>query len=244
MIGSASLMRQALVQAIHHARHRKAFGKTLVDQPLMRNVLADLALESEAHTVLTARVSRAVDGAGRDANEAAFARIGTAIGKYWVCKRAPSFVNEAQECLGGLGYVEESSLPRLYRQAPLNSIWEGSGNIQCLDVLRALAREPAAREALFAELAAAKGGHPALDAEALRLKADLAATDDVETRSRRVVERMAVALQASLLVRAGNRHVADTFCASRLGGEHGSTFGTLPASAPMAELVARAFPAA
>ena len=241
MIGSSGIVRQALVQAIHHTRQRKAFGKLLSEQPLMRNVLADLALESEAAMALTLRVARAVDASQRDSQEEAFARIATAIGKYWVCKRCPPFVNEAQECLGGAGYVEESILPRLYRQAPLNSIWEGSGNIQCLDVLRALAREPATRLALAAELALAKGGHPLLDAEAARLVKDLADTDTLELRSRFLVERMALALQAALLVRAGNRQVSDTFCESRLGHAHGLAFGTLPAHAPLQALIDRAF---
>ena len=242
MIGSASLMRQALVQALHHTRHRRAFGRTLVDQPLMRNVLADLALESEAHTVLTSRVARAIDASERDPTEAAFARIATAIGKYWVCKRAAVFVNEAQECLGGVGYVEESQMPRLYRQAPLNSIWEGSGNIQCLDVLRALAREPATRAALFDELGSARGGHPAFDAELRRLQADLADTDALELRSRYVVERLALSLQAALLIRAGQRALSDAFCESRLGGAHGAAFGTLPADVSFSTLIERAFP--
>jgi putative acyl-CoA dehydrogenase len=241
MIGSSGQMRQALVQAIHHARHRKAFGKRLIEQPLMMNVLADLALESEAHTVLTARVARAVDANHRDAKEAAFGRIATAIGKYWVCKRTPVFINEAQECLGGAGYVEESNLARLYRQAPLNSIWEGSGNIQCLDMLRAATREPASRDALFAEILAARGGHPALDAEAARLAKEFDDLSTLETRSRFIVERLALALQASLLLRAGNTQVADTFCESRLAGAHGQTLGTLPAHAPMHALIQRAF---
>lgn len=241
MIGSSGIMRQALVQAVHHARHRKAFGKFLVEQPLMQNVLADLALESEAALALTLRVARAVDASARDPREAAFARIATAVGKYWVCKRCPPFVNEAQECLGGAGYVEESILPRLYRQAPLNSIWEGSGNIQCLDVLRALAREPATRDALFAEINAGKGGHPSLDAETARLLRDLSDSDTLELRSRFLVERMALALQASLLVRSGNRQVSDAFCESRLGGGHGLAFGTLPAHAPLKALIDRAF---
>ena len=170
MIGSSSLMRQALVQAIHHTRYRVAFGKKLIDQPLMKNVLADLALESEAHTALTARIARAVDGSMRgDEAEAAFARMGTAIGKYWVCKRGAVFVNEAQECLGGAGYVEEASLARLYRQAPLNSIWEGSGNIQCLDVLRAAMKEPASLQAVFGEVKAAEGQNKHLDTEIAKL---------------------------------------------------------------------------
>ena len=242
MIGSSALMRQAVAQAIHHATHRKAFGKLLAQQPLMQNVLADLALESEAAMTLMLRVARAVDASGRDAGEAAFARIATAIGKYWVCKRCPPLVNEAQECLGGAGYVEESILPRLYRQAPLNSIWEGSGNIQCLDVLRALAREPASREALFGELLAAKGAHRALDREIASLQAQLADVADIETRSRTLVERMALALQASLLLRSGNKEVAEAFCASRLAGAHGYAFGTLGAGAPLKSLIERARP--
>ena len=242
LIGSSGIMRQALVQAIHHARHRRAFGKQLIEQPLMRNVLADLALESEAAVALSLRVARAIDDSGRDAGEAAFARIATAIGKYFVCKRCPPFVNEAQECLGGAGYVEESILPRLYRQAPLNSIWEGSGNIQCLDVLRALHREPATRPALFAELDAARDAHPLLDAEIGRLHVELDRRDALEERSRFLVERMALALQASLLLRAGNSTVAAMFCESRLGDAHGCCFGTLPANANFALLIERAFP--
>jgi putative acyl-CoA dehydrogenase len=244
LIGSSGIMRQALVQAIHHARHRRAFGKRLVEQPLMRNVLADLALESEAAVALSLRVARAIDASARDAHEAAFARIATAIGKYFVCKRCPPFVNEAQECLGGAGYVEESILPRLYRQAPLNSIWEGSGNIQCLDVLRALGKEPETAPAFFAELEAARGAHAAFDAEIGRLRVELDRRDALEARSRMQVERMALALQASLLLRAGNEHVAAAFCESRLGDAHGLCFGTLPASAPFDVLIDRAFPGA
>jgi putative acyl-CoA dehydrogenase len=242
MLGSAAIMRQSLVQALHHVRQRSAFGKLLSQQPLMQNVVADLALESEAAIALGLRLARAIDAAPRDPAEAAFARIATAISKYWVCKRCTPFVNEAQECLGGLGYVEDSSLPRLLRQAPLNSIWEGSGNVQCLDVLRALTREPATRDALFAELAAARGGHPALDAESRRLALELDTPADLERRSRWLVERMALALQAALLVRAGNPMVADTFCRTRLAGAHGLAFGTLPPDAPMAQLIARSLP--
>ncbi len=244
MIGSSSLMRQALVQAIHHTRHRSAFGKKLVDQVLMRNVLADLALESEAHVALTARVSRAVDASSRDESEAAFCRVATAVGKYWVCKRAAVFVNEAQECLGGAGYVEESNLPRLFRQAPLNSIWEGSGNIQCLDFLRASAKEPAGIAALVTELTASKGGNRHLDEEVDHLLKDLADVSTLEVRARAVVERIAIALQASILVRAGNTLVSDAFCESRLGGQHGAAFGTLGPTTPFVDLIDRAFPAA
>src|SRR5690606_27235463 len=242
MLGSAGLMRMALAQAIHHCRHRVAFGKPLLDQPLMRNVLADLAIEAEAALALSMRVARAVDDAPRDPSEAAFARIATAIGKYWICRRAPAAVNEAQECLGGNGYVEESILARLYRQAPLNSIWEGSGNIQCLDVLRALAREPASGQALLAELDAAAGMDPHLDAAAGKLRgliADPASTP--EAGARLLAERLALALQASVLLRAGSPAAA-AFCRSRLGGGHGGAFGTLPHDIDFERLVARVLP--
>jgi len=240
MLGSAAEMRMALAHAVHHARHRSAFGKRLVDQPLMRNVLADLAIESEAALTLSMRVARAVDVAPHDPAEAALARIATAIGKYWICKRAPAFVNEAQECLGGAGYVEESILPRLYRQAPLNSIWEGSGNIQCLDVLRALQREPASGEAFFAELDTVAGRSAILDAEVERLRD--AVTHAEESGARRLVERMALAMQAAVLLRAGSP-IADAFCTSRLGGEHGLAFGTLRIDdTTTATLIERALP--
>ena len=240
MIGSAAIMRQALVQAIHHARHRKAFGKLLSEQPLMQNVLAELALESEAAMALAMRVARAVDASARDAKEAAFARIATAIGKYWVCKRCPPFVNEAQECLGGAGYVEESILPRLYRQAPLNSIWEGSGNIQCLDVLRALKREPETREALFAEFAPVKGVNRRLDGHVARLAVELDNKDNIELRSRALVEAMAVGLQAVQLLRVSDANVGEQFCEARLAEHASRNFGTLHASASFGPLVERA----
>jgi putative acyl-CoA dehydrogenase len=244
VIGSASIMRQALVQATHHARHRRAFGKTLVEQPLMRNVLADLALESEAATALAFRIARAVDASTRDERERALARIVTAVGKYWVCKRCPPFVSEAQECLGGNGYVEDSGMPRLYRQAPLNSIWEGSGNIQCLDVLRAVRKEPASAEAFFAELDSVRGGNALLDRETAALRKQLDADGgDLEARSRRIVERMAMAFQTACLVRGGNVAIADAFAESRLARAHGVTFGTLEPSAPLQKaLIERVIP--
>ena len=242
LIGSSALMRQSLVQALHHTRHRRAFGRALAQQPLMKNVLADLALESEAATALTFRVARAVDGSERSDSEAALARLTTALGKYWVCKRATPFVNEAQECLGGIGYVEDTMLPRLLRQAPLNSIWEGSGNIQCLDVLRALQREPACRQAFFDELDCAAGGHALLDAERQSLLAMLDNDATVlEAQSRWLVERMALALQASILVRGDDAMVADAFCESRLGMRRGLAFGTLPMSMPVDALIERAW---
>ena len=237
MLGSAGLMRMALSQALHHCRHRRAFGKALLEQPLMRSVLADLALESEAATALAFRVARAVDAAPRDPAEAALARIATAIGKFWICKRAPAFANEAQECLGGAGYVEESLLPRLYRQAPLNSIWEGSGNIQCLDVLRALQREPETGEALRAELDAAAGIDGDFDAALAALRQVLAAGPS-EAGARGVVEAMALLLQASVLLRAGSP-IARAFCASRLGNVRGRVFGVLPAGIDSDAVLAR-----
>ncbi|MEO7102340.1 MAG: acyl-CoA dehydrogenase family protein, partial [Gemmatimonadaceae bacterium] len=242
LIGSSAIMRQALVRAVHHAQYRTAFGKRLIEQPLMRSVLADLSLESEAAVALSLRVARAVDASSRDARERAFARVATAIGKYYVCKRCPPVVNEAQECLGGNGYVEESILPRLYRQAPLNSIWEGSGNIQCLDVLRALAREPETREALFDEMNSARGAHAVLDSEIDQLGVELDGGNDIEPYARRIVERMAIALQASLLLRSDNSAIAASFCESRISGLHGACFGTLPPGGPIDQLIRRAFP--
>ncbi|WP_119717833.1 acyl-CoA dehydrogenase family protein [Cognatilysobacter tabacisoli] len=239
LLGSAGLMRMALAQAVHHVRHRRAFGRALVDQPLMRRVLADLALESEAATALAFRVAGAIDRAGRDPGEAAFARIATAIGKFWVCKRAPGFVNEAQECLGGAGYVEESLLPRLYRQAPLNSIWEGSGNIQCLDVLRALRREPGCAEALVAEFDAVAGRCAWLDAEAAALRPRIAADVD-EANARELVQSLALALQAAALQRAGHA-AADAFGRVRLAPSRALAYGAGPALAEEGLLVERVF---
>ncbi|MGH2516966.1 MAG: acyl-CoA dehydrogenase family protein, partial [Ktedonobacterales bacterium] len=241
--GSASLMRQAVAQATHHAAHRSAFGARLIDQPLMRNVLADLAVESEAATTLLLRLARACDGAAAgDAHEAHIKRIGTAIGKYWVCKRAPVHTAEALECLGGNGYVEESGMPRLYREAPLNSIWEGSGNVNCLDVLRAMGKEPETVAAYMDEVATARGADARLDAAVADLQRQLADTSDIETRARRLVERLALVLQGSLLVRFAPPAVADAFCASRLAGDWGAAFGTLPAGTDFAAIVTRARP--
>jgi len=242
--GSAAGMRAALVQAVHHARHRAAFGGPLIGKPLMRNVLADLAVESEAATALALRLAGAVDrGVRGDGAERAFSRLAIAVGKFWVCKRQPAVVGEALECLGGNGYVEESGLPRLYRDAPLNSIWEGSGNVQALDVLRALRRDPASLEAFRAEVGAAAGGDARLDAATARLTARLGDNADPEADARRVVEQMALVLQGSLLVRHAPAVVADAFCASRLGGDWGHSFGTLPRGVDTAALVDRALPA-
>ncbi|MFG1830412.1 acyl-CoA dehydrogenase family protein [Micromonospora chersina] len=243
VIGAAAGMRQGVITAVHHATHRAAFGRYLVDQPLMRNVLADLAVESEAATVLMTRLAGATDRSARgDAGETAFKRLALAVGKYWVCKRWPAHAAEALECLGGNGYVEESGMPRLFRESPLNSIWEGSGNVAALDVLRAVAREPQVMEAFQAEVTAAEGADPRLDAALRRLRADLSDRDDLELRARRVVERLALVLQGSLLVRHGHPAVADAFCASRLGGDHGQAFGTLPSGVDFAAIISRATP--
>jgi len=241
VIGSTSLMRACVAQATHHARHRQAFGDYLVDKPLMRNVLADLAVESEAATALMVRLAAATD-APDDEREAAFRRLGLAVGKYWVSKRGPNVAAEALECLGGNGYVEDFPMARLYREAPLNSIWEGSGNVNALDVLRALGREPHAWEAFRSELAAAGGADARLDAAVGELERALADTTEIETRARRLVERMALVLQASLLVRHAPPAVADAFCASRLGGDWGHAFGTLPPGADTRAIVERATP--
>ncbi|MFD7324926.1 acyl-CoA dehydrogenase family protein [Streptomyces sp. NPDC059875] len=238
VLGSAALMRQALTQAVHHTAYRRAFGGLLIDKPLMRNVLADLALESEAATVLGMRLAAAYDSDTEA--ERAFARIAVPAAKYWVTKRCTPMVAEALECLGGNGYVEESGLPRLLRESPLNSIWEGSGNVQALDVLRALQREPMALNAFLTEVGKARGADHRLDGAIKGMLTELADLDGIEGRARRLVERMALVLQGSLLVRWAPAEVADAFCASRLGGDRGSAFGTLPTTLDLRAVVERA----
>ena len=240
-IAAAGLMRQALAQAVHHARHRAAFGKLLIDQPLMRNVLADLAIESEAATLLMVRLAHAFDHRESDERERAFCRIATAIAKYWLCKRAPMHVGEALECLGGNGYVEESIMPRLYREAPLYSIWEGSGNVMCLDVLRALTKEPATVEALLAELQSTAGADKRLDAylESIDNRLTTAASDKYAARD--LTEKLALALQASLMVRYSSPAMAEAFIGSRLAAQHGQVFGTLPAGLNADSVLANVF---
>jgi len=241
--GSAALMRQAFAQAAHHARHRRAFGARLEDQPLMTNVLADLALESEAATALLLRLAGAVDRGGFDPNEAALARVGIALGKFWVCKRAIAQIAEAMECLGGNGYVEESILPRLYREAPVNAIWEGSGNVNALDLLRALSKNPQTQAAYFAELERATGANRTFDRAVATLReATVPAESANEGGARRTVEQMALALQASLLIRHAPPVVSDAFVAARLGSERGTGFGTLPPDAGARAILERAWP--
>ncbi|KPI24773.1 acyl-CoA dehydrogenase family protein [Streptomyces sp. NPDC054950] len=240
VLGSAGLMRQAVAQAIHHCTHREVFGGKLVDKPLMRNVLADLALESEAATVLALRLAAAYDDGGEQ--ERALLRIAVPAAKYWVTKRCAPVAVEASECLGGNGYVEESGMPRLVRESPLNSVWEGAGNIQALDVLRALQREPQALNAYLQEVGQARGADHRLDKAIKGLLTELADLDGVEGRARRLAERFALVLQGALLVRFAPPEVADAFCASRLGGDGGAAFGTLPHTLDLASIVERAEP--
>ena len=251
VIGAAAGMRSGVVSALHHTAHRSAFGKTLIDQPLMRNVLADLCLESEATTALAMRLARAYDEAhidaeaGKDQSDAQlFKRLATAVGKFWSCKRAPNHAFESLECLGGAGYVEESGMPRLYREAPLASIWEGSGNVMSLDVLRALTRSPRSLEVFLHEVKQAQGANAQLDASVAKLEQQFTDPATLEQRARRVVESMALCLQGSLLVRSAPAAVADAFCAARLGGDGGLEYGTLPAGSDFEGIIARSLPQA
>jgi len=236
VVASAGMMRAALNQALHHALHRHAFGRRLAEQPLMQNVLADLALETEAAVLLAFRLARAFDRAAEDPHERILMRLMTPIAKYWLCKRLPSFIAEAMECLGGNGYVEEAPLARLYREAPLNGIWEGSGNVICLDALRSLQREPEGLEALRQEIDAGgervrRGAHP--------ISKSLGEAGGAEPQARRVVEFIALALQASLMARHASAEAADAFLASRLEGGGGRAFGTLSQATPHAAIIKR-----
>jgi putative acyl-CoA dehydrogenase len=252
LLGSTTGLRRGTLEAIHHARHRSAFGAHLVDQPAMRNVLADLAIESEAATVTAMRVARAYD----EPSEGAFRRFATAVSKYWVSKRGPAHAAEALECLGGNGFVEDSGMPLLYRDAPLNSIWEGSGNVAALDVLRAIVKEPEGLPAFLAECELAVGAEPRLDAHLAHVRARVQDTFsgsdgagaeerlyDGQFGARRLVEDLALALQASLLVRHAPPAVADAFCAGRLEGDRGRVYGTLPAGVDAGAIIERALPA-
>ena len=241
MIGSAAGMRQAAVQALHHCHHRSAFGARLSEQPLMQNVLADLALESEAALALMMRMAEAMDRQDEE-HERLLARVGTAIGKYWICKRTPQHAYEAMECIGGSGVMEDCIIPRLFRESPVNAIWEGSGNVQCLDVLRVMAKEPAALEAYMTELAQARGSDSRFDQYLARLQRDLGDTSELEYRSRNLVERLALAMQAALLIRSGDAAVADAFCAGRLDSPDGLNYGTLPKGVDCKRIIERARP--
>jgi putative acyl-CoA dehydrogenase len=246
VIGAATGYRAGVAQALNHTAGRCAFGKELIDQPLMQNVLADLAVESEAATIAALRLARAYDEVAiGDEDAANFRRLANAVLKYWMCKRQPSHAVECLECFGGNGYVEESGMPRLYREAPLASIWEGSGNVQCLDALRAMVKSPSSVDAFFAEVMEGAGAEPKLDAYVSSLRDEIPGDiETIESRARRIVEKMAVALQASLLVRYGNQAVADAFCASRLSGDWGNAFGTLPAGTDFSAIIERHRPRA
>ena len=241
-LGSASTMRRAVAEATHHTNYRYAFGARLIEQPLMQNVLADLCLESEAATALALRLARSFDEAEHDETARQFSRIATAIGKFLITKRAVAVVAEALECLGGNGYVEEAPLARLYRDVPLNSIWEGSGNVQCLDVLRAMRKEPDTVDVLFSELRQARGMDSNYDAFVQRIEREFADTNNIELRARRIVEDLGLALQASILLQHGNPAVTEAFCAARLAGEQRLVLGTLPVATNFGAIIERARP--
>jgi putative acyl-CoA dehydrogenase len=236
-LSAAGIMRQAVAQALHHTAHRRAFNKFLSQQPLMRNVLADLVIEWIAATMLAARVARSFDEAKINPEAASFARIAVAMAKYWINKRLPGHVCEALECHGGSGYIEESIMPRLYRQAPLNGIWEGSGNVICIDVLRTMARDPQAMEMLIGEMDGARGGSSRLDKAVEDLKVLIGDPSPEESDARRLVEMMTLVLQGTLLVKHGPVSVADAFCASRLEGNWGRSYGTLPRNVAFEEII-------
>jgi len=240
---STGIIRQTLFRALHHTQQRSAFGATLVDKPLMSNVLADLALESEAATTLLMRLAGSIDRAATDENEARFSRVVTAITKYWLAKRASPTSFEALECHGGFGYIEDSMMPRFYREAPVQSVWEGSGNVICLDVLRAIDRDPDALLPVLQEIELAKGLDVHLDATIAWLRNAAGRRDQMEGIARRLVEKLALALQASLLLRFSPSYVAQAFCASRLGGDWGFAFGTLSTDVAFKKIIERAWAA-
>ncbi len=243
MLGSTSIMRQGVAQATWHTHHRAAFGSPLDEKPLMANVLADLALESEAATAAALRLARAFEADAHDEHEQRIKRLVTPIIKYWTCKRAPQHAAEALECLGGAGFVEESDLPRLFRQSPLNGVWEGSGNVICLDVLRAIAREPETLDAYWEEVNLAAGSDRRLDESVKMLRKECDDAEAIESRARGLVEHLALVFQGALLVRHAPAPIADAFCASRLAGDTGHAFGTMPPGIDMRSIIDRARPA-
>ncbi len=242
MVGSTAGQRAALALALHHCARRSVFGKRLVEQPLMQNVLADLALETEGALALSMRIARALDERATDEHADLLVRLGTAVGKYWICKRTPQHAYEAMECIGGSGVMEDSPFPRLFRESPVNAIWEGSGNVQCLDVLRAMQKTPAVVEAFFTELAPARGANALLDRGVASLRQEFTDLDRLEYRARDLVGRMALALQAALLLQHAPAAVADAFCASRLGGIGSHHYGALPRGVDVQALIERAAP--
>lgn len=243
MIGSSAGMRQAVSQAVHHATNRVAFGARLSEQPLMQNVLADLALENEAAMTYTMRIARAMDNQSNE-HEKLLSRIATPIGKYWICKRTPNHAYEAMEVIGGSGLMETHIMPRLFRESPVNAIWEGSGNVQCLDILRAIDKQPEVLDAYFAELKLVGGADSNFDRFVSNLQNDLARTDKVQYRARNIADRLAVGLQGALLLQHAPAAVADGFCASRLVPQTGLNYGNLPTSIDCAAIIERARPVA
>ena len=245
MVGSSAIMRQALAQAIHHTSGRSAFGKNLHEQPLMQNVLADLSIESEAALAISMRIANSLDVLQQnpeDEHEAKFSRVATAIGKYWICKRAAQFIYECMECIGGVGVVEDNILPRMYREAPINAIWEGSGNVQCLDVLRAMQKDPSVLHAFMSELMKAAGHYEIFDGYMAEIKEELSDLASLEFRARSVVEKLAIAWQASTLIQYGEKNVAEAYVKSRLSGYSGQYYGTLPTGLDVDALILRANP--
>jgi putative acyl-CoA dehydrogenase len=241
-VGSAATLRRAVAESLHHCAHREAFGKLLIEQPLMQNLLADLALESEAATALAFRLARGFDESVSSEAANLFSRAATAIGKFWICKRAIFAIGEALEVLGGNGYVEDSVLPRLYRDVPVNSVWEGSGNVQCLDVLRSMRKEPQAIEAVFNELDAVRGMNKLFDKYVLKLKDEFSNSENLEFRARRVVERFALALQTAVLLATAPDFVAEAFCRSRLSEDNYLSFGALPVGVEAKKIIERSRP--
>jgi len=243
MIGSSSGMRQAVAQITHHCSRRSAFGKRLIDQPLMQNVLADLVIEQEAALGLTLRIARALDNSEKDEREKALVRMGTAVGKYWICKRSAGHAYEAMECIGGSGVMEDSIMPRLYREAPINAIWEGSGNVQCLDMMRALTKNPDSLDAFMEETAKARGVNAQFDRAQQTLKSHFVSRDNMEFHARTIVEHMALVIQASSLIQFGDSTIADAFCRSRLSETNsGRVYGTLPDGIDCSFIIDRARP--
>jgi putative acyl-CoA dehydrogenase len=243
MVGSTAGQRAAVAQALHHCSLRAAFGTLLNRQPLMQNVLADLVLEHEGSLAFSMRLARALDHRA-DAHEDALARLITPVGKYWICKRTPGHAYEAMECIGGGGVMEDSPFPRLFRESPVNAIWEGSGNVQCLDVLRAVSRTPEVLDALFAELAKASGTNALFDAQVEKLKTQLMRRDEAEYRARSLVDAMALAIQSALLLQHAPAFVAEAFCVSRLSGDGHRLYGALPTGVDCAAIIERATPRA
>ena len=241
MIGSSSGMRQAAAQAIHHASNREAFGARLSEQPLMQNLLADLALESEAAMTYTMRIARAMDNQDNE-HEKLLSRIATPIGKYWICKRTPNHAYEAMEVIGGTGVMENHIMPRLFRESPVNAIWEGSGNVQCLDILRAIEKQPDVLDAYFMELQKAQGANRHFDTFLNDIKSEFTDTNTLQYRGRIIADKMALGLQAALLLQHSTSDVADAFCLSRLASNGGSNYGTMPTEINCAAIVERAAP--